>query len=164
MTEPSRGFRERPVSFVRRSGRMSEAQERAWRELSPRFVIPVARDVAATSILPGSAIDPGATFGRSARLVVEIGSGQGHAIVHAAASDPGGPGAGLARARPPVFGPRRDRMQRQAQGWGAARLAQALEMLTDTDLQLRSAQQRAPAMALVERTLIRLSMLASARR
>ncbi|WP_194383449.1 tRNA (guanosine(46)-N7)-methyltransferase TrmB [Microbacterium luteum] len=88
MTEPSRGFRERPVSFVRRSGRMSEAQERAWRELSPRFVIPVARDVAATSILPGSAIDPGATFGRSARLVVEIGSGQGHAIVHAAASDP----------------------------------------------------------------------------
>jgi len=88
MTEPSRGFRERPVSFVRRSGRMSEAQERAWRELSPRFVVPVARDVAATSILPGSAIDPGATFGRSARLVVEIGSGQGHAIVHAAASDP----------------------------------------------------------------------------
>ena len=88
MTEPSRGFRERPVSFVRRSGRMSEAQERAWRDLSPRFVIPVARDVAATSILPGSAIDPGATFGRSARLVVEIGSGQGHAIVHAAASDP----------------------------------------------------------------------------
>ena len=88
MTEPSRGFRERPVSFVRRSGRMSEAQERAWRELSPRFVVPVARDVAATSILPGSAIDPGATFGRPARLVVEIGSGQGHAIVHAAASDP----------------------------------------------------------------------------
>ena len=88
MTEPSRGFRERPVSFVRRSGRMSEAQERAWRELSPRFVVPVARDVAATSILPGSAIDPGATFGRSARLVVEIGSGQGHAIVHAAASAP----------------------------------------------------------------------------
>ena len=93
-----------------------------------------------------------------------IGATRHFRTLYAAASDPGGPGAGLARARPPVFGPRRDRMQRQAQGWGAARLAQALEMLTDTDLQLRSAQQRAPAMALVERTLIRLSMLASARR
>ncbi|MDF0595587.1 DNA polymerase III subunit delta [Psychromarinibacter halotolerans] len=93
-----------------------------------------------------------------------IGATRHFRTLYAAASDPGGPGAGLGRARPPVFGPRRDRMQRQAQGWGAARLAQALEMLTDTDLQLRSAQQRAPAMALVERTLIRLSMLASARR
>ena len=32
----------------------------------------------------------------------------------------------------------RDRMIRQAQNWGAARLEQALEMLIDTDLQLRS--------------------------
>jgi len=37
-------------------------------------------------------------------------------------------------------------------------------MLTDTDLQLRSAAQRAPQMALVERTLIRLAMLAASRR
>ncbi|WP_425051300.1 DNA polymerase III subunit delta [Psychromarinibacter sp. S121] len=93
-----------------------------------------------------------------------IGATRHFRTLYAAASDPGGPSAGIARARPPVFGPRRDRMQRQAQGWGAARLAQALEMLTDTDLQLRSAQQRAPAMALVERTLIRLSMLGAARR
>ncbi|MDZ8171148.1 tRNA (guanosine(46)-N7)-methyltransferase TrmB [Microbacterium xanthum] len=88
MIEPSRGFRERPVSFVRRSGRMSEAQERAWSDLSARYVVPVERDVAATSILPGTAIDPAETFGRAARLVVEIGSGQGHAIVHAAGADP----------------------------------------------------------------------------
>ncbi|GAA1956788.1 tRNA (guanosine(46)-N7)-methyltransferase TrmB [Microbacterium aquimaris] len=88
MTETSRGFRERPVSFVRRSGRMSEAQERAWSDLSPRYLIPVERDVAATSILPGSTIDPAEVFGRDARLIVEIGSGQGHAIVHAAGSDP----------------------------------------------------------------------------
>lgn len=82
-----RTFRERPVSFVRRSGRMSEAQERAWRELAPRYVLPVPRDLAATSILPGSTIDPAEVWGRSgAPLVVEIGSGQGHAIVHAAAS------------------------------------------------------------------------------
>ena len=87
-TPDSRTFRDSPVSFVRRSGRMSEAQERAWTELAPHFVIDVTRDAAATSILPGSTIDPAAVWGREAPLVVEIGSGQGHAIVHAAASRP----------------------------------------------------------------------------
>ena len=81
-------FREAPVSFVRRSGRMSEAQERAWAELAPALLIDVERDEAATSIRPGSAIDPASVFGRRAPLVVEIGSGQGHAIVHAAAARP----------------------------------------------------------------------------
>lgn len=87
-TSDARTFREKPVSFVRRSGRMSEAQERAWSELAPRYVVTVPRDVAATSILPGSEIDPAALWGREAPLVVEIGSGQGHAIVHAASSRP----------------------------------------------------------------------------
>jgi len=81
-------YRDKPVSFVRRSGRMSEAQDRAWEELSPRYLLPVERDAASTSVLPGSAIDPAAVFGRSAPLIVEIGSGQGHAIVHAASSRP----------------------------------------------------------------------------
>jgi len=49
---------------------------------------------------------------------------------------------------------------RQAQGWRIQRLEMALGLITDTDLQLRSAGQHAPAMALVERTLIRLAMLA----
>lgn len=80
--------------------------------------------------------------------------------LHAAASDPGGVSQGIARARPPIFGPRRDRMQRQAQGWGARKLEQALQMILDTDLTLRSAGQTAPQMALVERTFIRLAMLA----
>ena len=84
----SRRFRDRPVSFVRRSGRMSEAQERAWDELSPAYLLPVERDAAATSIRPGTVIDPAAVYGRTAPLVVEIGSGQGHAIVHAAAASP----------------------------------------------------------------------------
>ena len=88
MTEPAR-YRDRPVSFVRRSGRMTDGQERAWSELAPRFVIDAPRDAAATSIRPGSAIDPVGVWGRTAPLVVEIGSGQGHAIVHAAASAPG---------------------------------------------------------------------------
>jgi DNA polymerase III subunit delta len=80
--------------------------------------------------------------------------------LYAAASDPGGPAQGIGKLRPPVFGPRRDKILRQAQGWPLARLEMALGLITDTDLQLRSAGQHAPAMALVERTLIRLSMLA----
>ena len=79
--------------------------------------------------------------------------------LYAAASDPNGPAQGIARVRPPVFGPRRDRMQRQAQAWGAAKLEEAVTLLTDTDLRLRSAGQTAPDMALVERTLIRLAMM-----
>lgn len=67
---------------------MSDAQERAWAQLAPRFVLDVPRDAAATSILPGSTIAPAEVFGRSAPLIVEIGSGQGHAIVNAAASAP----------------------------------------------------------------------------
>ncbi|MFS0867953.1 tRNA (guanosine(46)-N7)-methyltransferase TrmB [Microbacterium sp. 179-B 1A2 NHS] len=82
-------FRDKPVSFVRRSGRMSDGQERAWEDLSATFVLAVERDAAATSIRPGTEIDPVAEFGRRAPLVVEIGSGQGHAIVHAASSLPG---------------------------------------------------------------------------
>ena len=89
-----------------------------------------------------------------------IGATRHFRALYTAASDPQGPSQGIARLRPPVFGPRRDRMLRQAQRWGAARLEQALGMLTDTDLQLRSAGQHAPDMALVERTLIRLAMLA----
>ncbi|WP_425093085.1 DNA polymerase III subunit delta [Tropicimonas sp. S265A] len=78
--------------------------------------------------------------------------------LYTGAIDPGGPGSGLARARPPVFGPARDRMIRQAQGWGAPRLEQALSILTETDMTLRSAQ-KAPQMAVMERALIRLAML-----
>ncbi len=60
--------------------------------------------------------------------------------------------------RPPVFGPRRDKLIRQAGAWGLARLEQALTLLVETDLSLRSAQ-RAPQMAVMERALIRLAML-----
>ncbi|MFB9150002.1 DNA polymerase III subunit delta [Roseovarius ramblicola] len=90
-----------------------------------------------------------------------IGAARHFRALYTAAADPGGAAKGIARLRPPVFGPRRDRMQRQAQNWGAARLEQALSILTETDLTLRSAGQRAPDMALVERALIRLAMLAA---
>ncbi len=78
--------------------------------------------------------------------------------LHAAASDPGGPGKGLSRARPPVFGPRRDRMERQARRWGVLKLEEAIELLVDTDLTLRSSSP-APAMPVMERTLVRLTRL-----
>jgi DNA polymerase-3 subunit delta len=79
--------------------------------------------------------------------------------LHAAASDPQGPGSGIARIRPPIFGPRRDKMQRQAQSWGMFKLEAALKDLVEADLTLRSAS-RAPQMAVMERTLMRLAMLA----
>ena len=87
-----------------------------------------------------------------------IGATRHFRTLHAACADPGGPAAGIGRVRPPVFGPRRERMLRQAQKWGVHRLEQALGILTDTDLQLRSTS-RAPAMAVMGRALIRLAML-----
>ena len=88
-----------------------------------------------------------------------LAAGRHFRTLYTAAADPEGPAKGIARVRPPVFGPRRDRMQRQAQSWGAARLDQAVSLLTDTDLKLRSAGRTAPDMALVERALIRLAMM-----
>ncbi|MDS9466759.1 DNA polymerase III subunit delta [Paracoccus sp. MBLB3053] len=78
--------------------------------------------------------------------------------LHAASSDPGGPGAGIAKLRPPVFGPRRDRMMRQAQDWGMHALEDAIHQLIDTDLVLRSSS-KAPPMAVMERMLLRLCMM-----
>ncbi len=92
-----------------------------------------------------------------------IGATRHFRTLYAVASAPGGAGEGIGRVRPPIFGPRRDRMLRQAQNWGADRLEEALTMLTDTDLALRSAGRTAPDLALVERTLIRLAMMAGRR-
>ena len=83
-------------------------------------------------------------------------------MLYTAAADPGGPAAGVGRLRPPLYGPRRDKVTRQAQSWGPDRLETALTLLTDTDLALRSVGQTAPAMAVMERALIRLAMLSRA--
>ena len=74
--------------------------------------------------------------------------------LHAAAT-----GGGVSNLRPPVYGPRRDAMERQVRGWGAERLERALDLLMETDLTLRSAS-RAPQMAVMERAFIRLAMMA----
>lgn len=86
-----------------------------------------------------------------------IGAIRHFRTLHAAVCDPGGAASGVARMRPPVFGARRDRLLRQAEGWRLNRLEEALSWLVETDLSLRSSS-RAPAMAVMERALIRVAM------
>ncbi|WP_151720563.1 DNA polymerase III subunit delta [Gemmobacter serpentinus] len=73
-------------------------------------------------------------------------------LLHALAVDPRGPASYRVR------GPRKDRIIRQAQEWGLRRLEDAVSLIVETDLTLRSAS-RAPAMAVMERALIRLAMM-----
>ncbi len=77
--------------------------------------------------------------------------------LHAAASHPQGPEQGLTRMRPPVFGPRRDQMLRQARNWGRPKLEDMLAQIMDTDLELRSGKP-VPQWALVERLMMRIAM------
>jgi tRNA (guanine-N7-)-methyltransferase len=81
------GFRTKPVSFVRRSGRLTDSQKRIWAERHADYLIDVPRAVARTSVDPDFVLDAEAVFGRRAPLVVEIGSGLGDAVVDAAAGD-----------------------------------------------------------------------------
>ncbi|WP_296427357.1 DNA polymerase III subunit delta [Yoonia sp.] len=105
---------------------------------------PVLRDLYAQGVTP---------------VTLCIGAMRHFRRLHVVACDPGGPAAGVGRLRPPVFGPRRDKIVRQAGHWGRDRLERALTALTDVDLLLRSANT-APQGALMERTLIRLAMMA----
>lgn len=70
---------------------------------------------------------------------------------------------GLALGTGQAWGRDRDAMARQARAWGARRIEDALAMLMEADLALRSAS-RAPQMAVVERALLRLSHMAEAKR
>lgn len=76
-------------------------------------------------------------------------------ILHAAATDPAGPGVGIQKAR--VNFKQKDAMGRQAGQWGTRALEQAIAVLVETDLTLRSSS-KAPGMALMERALIRIAM------
>ncbi len=95
-------------------------------------------------------------------VTVFIGATRHFRTLHALVSAPGGPARGIEALRPPVYGPRRDRMLRQAQNWSLERLEDALRDLTSTDLMLRSST-RAPTRALAERALIRLARMAGRR-
>jgi tRNA (guanine-N7-)-methyltransferase len=65
-------------SFVLRQGRFTEAQQRAFDELWPRFGIDYA----------GSPRDFDALFGRAALRILEIGFGNGEALRYSAQRDP----------------------------------------------------------------------------
>ena len=76
------------VSFVRRSTRMRPQHLRAWERLGHRYVLDPQRRASSTSIAPGHPLDLASTFGRSAPLIVEIGSGTGESLVTMAAARP----------------------------------------------------------------------------
>lgn len=65
-------------SFVLRQGRVSNAQQRAWESLYPRFGIPYSEQP----------LEARGVFGRSAPLIVEIGSGMGETSVAIARAQP----------------------------------------------------------------------------
>ena len=88
-------------------------------------------------------------------VAICIGALRHFRILHAAATDPAGPGVGIQKAR--VNFRQKDAMGRQAGQWGTRTLEQAVAILLETDLTLRSAS-RAPGMALVERALLRIAM------
>ncbi|WP_125774883.1 tRNA (guanosine(46)-N7)-methyltransferase TrmB [Antribacter gilvus] len=81
-------FRKQPVSFVRRSGRLTDKQQRAWDARGDAYVIDVPRAVARTSVELTWSLDVPQAFGRTAPLVLEIGSGLGECVAAAASSDP----------------------------------------------------------------------------
>lgn len=76
------------VSYVRRSGRMNESQQRAWDTHRDAWVIDLPSGERRTSVSPGAAVDWTAAFGRDAPLKIEIGSGTGHAITALAEAMP----------------------------------------------------------------------------
>ncbi|GAB4098344.1 tRNA (guanosine(46)-N7)-methyltransferase TrmB [Sinomonas halotolerans] len=82
-------YRRQPVSFVRRGTRLQGRRQQAWDEHADAFVVDVPRHVADTSVHPDYVFDAEEEFGRTAPLVVEIGSGLGEAVVAAAEADPG---------------------------------------------------------------------------
>jgi tRNA (guanine-N7-)-methyltransferase len=79
-------------SFVARAGRMTTAQERAWRELWPRYGV---EDRAGAIDLPG-------LFGRVAPLTLEIGFGNGESLLALAAAQPEADFLGIEVHRPGV--------------------------------------------------------------
>lgn len=76
------------VSFVRRGDRLSSSRQDAWDRLSSTYVLDLERGERDTLPAPGAALDPQQVFGRSAPLVVEVGSGQGENIAASAAQHP----------------------------------------------------------------------------
>lgn len=95
-------------------------------------------------------------------VAILIGAVRHFRVLLALATAADGIGPALARLRPPVYGPRRDALAAQARSWSAERLETANRLLFQTDRRLRSTGSR-PDYAMVERSLVRLSMMAGQR-
>jgi tRNA (guanine-N7-)-methyltransferase len=67
---------------------MNGAQQRAWDLYHDRWVLPLDAGDRDTSVSPQASIDWTAVFGREAPLMVEIGSGTGHAVTELALAHP----------------------------------------------------------------------------
>ena len=81
--DPSTATHRRVTSFVLQRNRLTEGQANAWERLWPRY----GDDVA--GVLAGAPpYDPPAWFGRTAPLVLEIGSGTGESTVAQALAEP----------------------------------------------------------------------------
>ena len=79
--------------------------------------------------------------------------------IHMVSSASGGPEAGLALVKPPLWGARKTAMQSLVRRWRPTRLEQAIQILFETDASVRSST-KAPEMAVVERCALRLAMMA----
>lgn len=90
------------VSFAQRSGRLKDRQVRTWDALAPTFVVDPPRGASRASVDAGYVLDVAGLFGRDAPLVVEVGSGQGEALAHAAEAHPERNFLGLEVYRPGV--------------------------------------------------------------
>lgn len=86
-------FRERAIrSFVVRAGRMTAAQERAWRELWPKY-----------GFAPGETqLEFSAIFGQDAPVTLEVGFGNGESLAALASANPGRHFLGIEVHRPGV--------------------------------------------------------------
>lgn len=77
------------VSFVRRSARMNESQARSWERHRRTYLVEgLPRGPLSTSLADHASVDWAAEFGRTAPLVVEIGSGTGDSLAAMAAARP----------------------------------------------------------------------------
>ena len=81
-------FLRRPRSYVRRTERLTAGQQRAWDARRHHYLVDVPRERRELSVHPDWRFDAAAEFGRTAPVVLEIGTGLGACIVHAAATHP----------------------------------------------------------------------------
>lgn len=67
---------------------MNESQEKAWERYADDFIVAVPREDRSTTVSPAATVDWAVEFGRTAPLIVEIGSGAGDSLVPMAAALP----------------------------------------------------------------------------